>query len=256
MKILPSRLKSLAVALPVAAAFMVGCWDDDDDNGTGPVSRFPQATATASAFVKGYADSAKDSAIHGTVTFKAFGDSVLVQGSISGLTKGKAYAIHVHQFGNCSTPNASGDHFGASLERHGNPFDTVGSHHRGDLPNLQVDSSGVGHFELLTDAINLDAGVSGTDTTAILDSLDGLDTLSRSVIGRSVVVHSLPDDYFTQPAGNSDGRIACGVIRLTTGSDTTTAPLDTNTVPADTTGNPGDTADTNPTVPIPGSPGY
>jgi Cu-Zn family superoxide dismutase len=30
--------------------------------------------------------------------------------------------------------------------------------------------------------------------------------------GSSVVVHALPDDFVTNPAGNSGARIACGVI--------------------------------------------
>ncbi|MCA3183531.1 MAG: superoxide dismutase family protein, partial [Cupriavidus sp.] len=34
----------------------------------------------------------------------------------------------------------------------------------------------------------------------------------NSVVGRSVVVHKDPDDYRTQPTGNSGGRIACGVV--------------------------------------------
>jgi Cu-Zn family superoxide dismutase len=34
----------------------------------------------------------------------------------------------------------------------------------------------------------------------------------QDVIGRSVVIHSGPDDFSSQPAGNSGGRIACGVI--------------------------------------------
>lgn len=33
------------------------------------------------------------------------------------------------------------------------------------------------------------------------------------VIGRTVIVHLSPDDYTSQPAGNSGERIACGVIR-------------------------------------------
>lgn len=33
------------------------------------------------------------------------------------------------------------------------------------------------------------------------------------VIGRTVIVHQSPDDYRSQPAGNSGARIGCGVIQ-------------------------------------------
>ncbi len=32
------------------------------------------------------------------------------------------------------------------------------------------------------------------------------------VLGKAVVMHEKPDDYATQPSGNSGARIACGVI--------------------------------------------
>ena len=32
------------------------------------------------------------------------------------------------------------------------------------------------------------------------------------IVGRSVVIHADPDDYKSQPAGNSGKRVACGVI--------------------------------------------
>jgi len=35
----------------------------------------------------------------------------------------------------------------------------------------------------------------------------------EELIGRTVVIHSDPDDFRTQPAGNAGKKIACGVIR-------------------------------------------
>jgi Cu-Zn family superoxide dismutase len=35
----------------------------------------------------------------------------------------------------------------------------------------------------------------------------------NSIVGRGLVIHADPDDYTTQPSGNSGARLACGVIR-------------------------------------------
>jgi len=51
-----------------------------------------------------------------------------------------------------------------------------------------------------------------TNGTAILGFITDRFCL-RDVIGRSVIIHENPDDYRTQPSGNSGRRIACGVIR-------------------------------------------
>ena len=34
----------------------------------------------------------------------------------------------------------------------------------------------------------------------------------QEIIGRTVVIHSDPDDFRSQPAGNAGTKIACGVI--------------------------------------------
>ncbi|MDB5104110.1 MAG: superoxide dismutase [Fibrobacteres bacterium] len=230
MKSFKGRFKAIAIAAPIAAVFGVGCWDDNSTNGTTQFQR-DQATAT----VRAYADS--DSTIRGTVTFTDQGDSLRIVAAISGLTPGKNYAIHVHQFGNCAAPESSGEHLGFPVEPHGNPFDSLGKHHRGDIPNLTVDANGTGRVDFMTNAMSLNDTGAATGTGQ--DSIRG----STTVLGRSVVVHRNPDDYVTQPAGGSDGRIACGVIGLVNGGaiDTVKNRNDTLKNPNDTLRNPNDT---------------
>lgn len=36
----------------------------------------------------------------------------------------------------------------------------------------------------------------------------------EDILGRTVVIHSDPDDFHSQPAGNAGKKIACGVIRV------------------------------------------
>lgn len=35
----------------------------------------------------------------------------------------------------------------------------------------------------------------------------------NEVIGKTVIIHLHPDDFATQPSGNSGEKIACGVIK-------------------------------------------
>jgi len=72
-------------------------------------------------------------------------------------------------------------------------FGAPGSH-AGELPSLRADASGVARFSLEDHSISLTPGA------------------TNSVIGRALVVHRDPDDFTTQPAGNSGPRIACAVI--------------------------------------------
>jgi Cu-Zn family superoxide dismutase len=70
----------------------------------------------------------------------------------------------------------------------------MGAHHAGDIQNLKTDAQGrvQGSFEIS----GLSVGSGAND-----------------VIGKAVVVHRDPDDYKSQPAGNSGPRIACGLIQ-------------------------------------------
>jgi Cu-Zn family superoxide dismutase len=56
------------------------------------------------------------------------------------------------------------------------------------------------------------ANAAGVATmTAYLDGLT-ISEGANAIVGRSVIVHAAPDDFKTQPTGNSGARQACGLI--------------------------------------------
>lgn len=54
----------------------------------------------------------------------------------------------------------------------------------------------------------------GVDGSAVLLFLTNRFSVEE-IIGRTVIIHARPDDFMTQPSGNSGEKIACGVIRMT-----------------------------------------
>ena len=129
----------------------------------------------------------------GSVSFRQQGDKVVVTVNVSGLKPNAEHGFHVHEKGDCGAPDgtSAGGHFNPSGKQHGN-F-AAAEHHAGDMPSLKANADGRASatFEL-----------SGPTVTAG----------PASVVGRGVIVHRDPDDFTTQPTGNSGARIACGVI--------------------------------------------
>lgn len=123
---------------------------------------------------------------------------VQVVGSVSGLRPSGIHAIHVHEKGDCSAPDASsaGGHFNPTDERHGRRHH--GEHHVGDMDNLKADVDGTAPVEQIVVGATLGEGG------------------ERDIAGKSIIVHLRPDDYQSQPAGDAGERIACGVIELIT----------------------------------------
>jgi Cu-Zn family superoxide dismutase len=130
----------------------------------------------------------------GTVDFYQVGDKVRVMGTVSGLVPGREHGFHVHEVGDCS----SGD--GMSAKGHFNPlgkphgYPGTPERHAGDMLALKVDSNGTAKVDATFDVMTVAPG-------------------PTSIVGRGLIVHVDPDDYKTQPTGNSGARIACAVIQ-------------------------------------------
>ena len=91
------------------------------------------------------------------------------------------YGMHIHEFGDCSDDfSKTGNHY--------NPSSTEHPMHAGDLPALLSNE--------------------GYAWTSFFDKRFTI----NDIIGRSVIIHAMPDDYHTQPSGNSGAKIGCGVI--------------------------------------------
>jgi len=135
----------------------------------------------------------KGSKTIGEVTFEQDGDKVRVLANVQGLKPGKAHGFHIHEVGDCSSGDgmSTKGHFNPEGRMHGYP----GSGHAGDLPALLADAHGHAKFDVVTTGISIGSG-------------------PDDIVGRGLIVHADPDDYKTQPTGNSGARIACGVIRL------------------------------------------
>ncbi|MDP2848163.1 MAG: superoxide dismutase family protein [Humidesulfovibrio sp.] len=129
----------------------------------------------------------------GLMTFRQQGNEVLIQGTFSGLTPG-AHGLHIHEGGDCggSAARNAGGHFNPTGARHGSPASP--SHHLGDLPMLTAGQNGSARFQARMPGLTLDNAPTG-------------------IRGRTVIVTERPDDFTTQPTGNSGPAVSCGVIR-------------------------------------------
>lgn len=114
---------------------------------------------------------------------------------VRGIAPGK-HGIHLHAVGKCDPPEftTAGAHFNPHGKKHG--LSSPEGPHAGDLPNLDVARDGTGQLHYIVPRVTLAEG---------LASLFDAD-------GTAVVIHANPDDEFTDPTGNSGGRVACGVL--------------------------------------------
>ena len=117
---------------------------------------------------------------------------------VAGLTPG-LHGIHIHAIGACApTFAAAGGHYNPLGHEHG--LDNPNGAHAGDLPNLIVNTDGVGHLDATTRGVTISSG-----PTTLFDSTIG-------AVGSAFIIHAGVDDQVSQPTGNSGDRVACAVI--------------------------------------------
>ncbi len=125
--------------------------------------------------------------LRGTVWFYQMPAGILVEARIAGLPKNGygIYGFHIHEGASCG-----GDRF-AATGSHYNPAGNPHPNHAGDLPPL-ISYGGRAYCAFITDRFSI-----------------------KEIIGRTVVIHSKPDDFKSQPSGDAGEKIACGVIEKT-----------------------------------------
>lgn len=136
----------------------------------------------ARAIIRGGEDNPN---LTGTAEFYQRPNGVLVIVHVKGLpnkNESQFFGLHIHEGKSCL-----GEDFGETLN-HFNPKNTMHSYHAGDLPPL-LSCNSMAYMSVLTNRFKL-----------------------NDIIGRTIVIHSNPDDFTTQPSGNSGRKIACGVI--------------------------------------------
>ena len=136
--------------------------------------------------------------VTGSLALAPSSEGVHITGAIQGLKPNAEFGFHIHEKGDCSAPDATsaGAHFNPTSQQHGNPQGQP--HHAGDMLNVKSDAQGVAEVSIDNPDVSLQTGQ------------------PNDIIGKALVLHAKPDDYKTQPSGDSGDRIACGVVAIQT----------------------------------------
>jgi superoxide dismutase, Cu-Zn family len=193
-----------AVGAVALMALTAGACGNGDGGAPGTLDQTPetqqQQAATPGAPAGGVTVElqGRDGQSMGGARLEPEGDGVRVSIRVTGLTPNQEHGLHFHAVGRCEGPTfeSAGGHFAPHGRQHGS--ENPQGPHAGDLPNLRANAEGVADTSFVTNTVRLASGVE-----------QGLFQQG----GTALVVHAQPDDYRTDPSGNSGDRIACGVIR-------------------------------------------
>lgn len=129
--------------------------------------------------------------ITGIVRFYSSGTGVILNAEVYGLPSATTpcapyiHGFHIHEGDSCTGNNT--DPF-ANTGLHFNPSSCQHPEHVGDMPPL-FSSNGFAWMVYYTERFSI-----------------------PEIIGKTIIIHEKPDDFHTQPSGDSGSKIACGVI--------------------------------------------
>lgn len=150
-----------------------------------PANIFPQIILTqspyATAFIRGNKENPN---LNGKANLYStpFGGTLL-EISLLGLPHNDTdfFAFHIHESGDCTPPfSNTGNHY--------NPQNMPHPLHAGDFPPL-LSNEGFAYNVVFTQRFT-----------------------PAEVLEHSIIIHNDPDNFTTQPSGNSGAKIACGTI--------------------------------------------
>lgn len=131
--------------------------------------------------------------IAGTVYVYGLPKGFYLQADLEGLPESRVFGFHIHD-GLVCAPIGSEEPFSEA----GGHFNNCGEgtwcsrhpYHAGDLPSLFSNAEGKSSIRVYIDKADIE-----------------------EIAGKPIVIHGLPDDFKTQPSGNSGVRIACGILK-------------------------------------------
>lgn len=131
--------------------------------------------------------------IAGTVLVYWLPEGFYLQADLEGLPGSRVFGLHIHD-GLVCAPVGSDEPFseaGGHLNNCGEgTWCSQHPYHAGDLPSVFSDAEGNAAARVYIDRAQIE-----------------------ELSGKPIVIHGLPDDFKTQPSGNSGVRIACGILK-------------------------------------------
>ena len=144
------------------------------------------------ANVKAHAnlESKSGSTVIGSAEFEQLDNGLQIEYKIIGLRPNSIYGFHIHEKGDCSTPDAksAGSHYHKVSDSGGTSLETAGAF-AGDLPQMTSNDKGIAQGRV-------------TVSNLSLNKINPVDNLA-------IMVHGGPDDV----GKHSAPRIACGLIK-------------------------------------------